>query len=285
MTNPPSAAPELREPRWPLRVFYAAAVLSGAAILTASLAPIVVQAPVLAAASAALFTAFGALCAWLLNKIHRFGRDVRVLAVLWGAAAAVGFALLANRAIYNHLAARGDAAGWALFAPFTEEPLKDLGIVVVLLLAAARPRTALDGLVAGSFVGLGFEVVENVLQSLSNAVTSSPPGHPSQWASLVTDVIHEVVRRSWTGHIVITGIAGFGIAYAMTAVHRPGMRRAGVASALVGLAVAGHLLWNSHRFGVFYVLGQFGILVVYLWLIRVGRRQEAGCATAVAPQS
>lgn len=285
MTNPQSAAPELREPLWPLRVFYAAAVLSGAAILTASLAPTVVQAPALAVASVALFTAFGALCAWLLNKIHRFGHDVRVLAVLWGAAAAVGFALVANRAIYNHLTARGDAAGWALFAPFTEEPLKDLGIVVVLLLAAARPRTALDGLVTGSFVGLGFEVVENVVQSLSNAVTSSPPGHPSQWASLVTDVIHEVVRRSWTGHIVITGIAGFGIAYAMTAVHRPVMRRAVVASALMGLAVAGHLLWNSHRFGVFYVLAQFGILVLYLWLIRVGRRQEAGCATAVAPQS
>ena len=154
-----------------------------------------------------------------------------------------------------------------------------------LLLAAVRPRTALCGLVAGSFVGLGFEVVENVVQSLSTAVTSSPPGHPSQWASLVTDVIHEVVRRSWTGHIVITGIAGFGIAYAMTAVHRPVTRRVVVASALVGVAVAGHLLWNSHRFGVFYVLGQFGILVLYLCLIRVGRRQEAGCATAVAPQS
>ncbi len=285
MTNPPSAAPELREPLWPLRVFYAAAVLSGAAILTASVAPTVVQAPALAVAGVTLFTAFGVLCAWLLNKIHRFGRDVRVLAVLWGAAAAVGFALLANRAVYNHLAARGDATGWALFAPFTEEPLKDLGIVVVLLLAAVRPRTSLYGLVAGSFVGLGFEVVENVVQSLSTAVNSSPPGHPSQWASLVTDVIHEVVRRSWTGHIVITGIAGFGIAYAMTAVHRPVTRRVVVASALVGLAVAGHLLWNSHRFGVFYVLGQFGILVLYLWLIRVGRRQEAGCATAVAPQS
>ena len=115
------------------------------------------------------------LCAWLLNKIHRFGRDVRVLAVLWGAAAAVRFALLANRAVYNHLAARGDATSWALFAPFTEEPLKeDLGIVVVLLLAAVRPRTALYGLVAGSFVGLGFEVVENVVQSLSTAVNSSP---------------------------------------------------------------------------------------------------------------
>lgn len=278
MTSPMPAAPEPREISWPLRLFYAAAVISGAAILTASVMPTLVEAPALAAASVALFVAFGVVCTWLLNKIHpgaRLGQDVRILAVLWGAAAAIGYALLANRAIYNHLAAHGDAEGWALFAPFTEEPLKDLGIVVVLLLAAVRPRTALDGLVAGSFVGLGFEVVENVVQSLTHAVTSSPPGHPSQWASLITDFIHEVVRRSWTGHIVITGIAGFGIAYAMTAVHRSAVRRLAVAASLVLLGVAGHLLWNSHRFGVFYVLGQFGILAVYLWLIRVGRRETA----------
>jgi RsiW-degrading membrane proteinase PrsW (M82 family) len=278
MTTPAPAAPEPRTTSWPLRVFYAAAVISGAAILTASVMPTMVEAPALAAASVALFAAFGAICTWLLNKIPPrapLGQDVRILAVLWGAAAAVGYSLLANRAIYDHLAARGDADGWALFAPFTEEPLKDLGIVVVLLLAAVRPRTALDGLVVGSFVGLGFEVVENVVQSLTHAIASAPPGHPSQWASLITDVIHEVVRRSWTGHIVITGVAGFGIAYAMTAVHRSAMARLAVAAALVLLGFAGHLLWNSHRFGVFYVLGQFGILALYLWLIRVGRRQAA----------
>lgn len=288
MTTPLPAVPEIREPHWALRVFYAVAVLSGAAILTASMAPTIVQAPALTAASVALFVAFGTVCTWLLNKIQRsppLGSEARILAVLWGAAAAVGYALLANRAIYNHLAARGEADGWALFAPFTEEPLKCLGVVVVLLLAVSHPRIALDGLVAGSFVGLGFEVVENVVQSLTNAITSSPAGHPSQWASLITDVIHEVVRRSWTGHIVITGIAGFGIAYAMGAVHRSATRRVTVAAALVGLAVAGHLLWNSHRFGVFYVLGQFGILAVYLWLIRIGRRQQPVRDSAASPQS
>lgn len=277
MTSPPPpAVSEARAAPWPLWVFYALAVVSGASILTASVITSVAQAPTLAAASVVVFAAFGAVCTWLLNKIDRFaplGRDTRLLAALWGAAAAIGYALLANRAIYDRLAARGDADDWSLFAPFTEEPLKDLGIVVVLLLSAKRARSALDGLVAGSFVGLGFEFVENVVQSLNNAITSSPPGHPSQWVSLVTDVIHEVVRRSWTGHIVITGIAGFGIAYAMTAVHRSAMRRVAVAAALVLLGAAGHLLWNSHRFGVFYVLGQFGLLAVYLWLVRVGRAQ------------
>ena len=271
---PPPAEVQTRGPAWPLWAVYVASVLSGLVILAGSAGASIAQTPALAAVSVLLFGAFGAVCAWLLNTIHYYwpvARDTKLLAVLWGAGAAVGYALLANIAIYEHFAERGDSAAWSMFSPFTEEPMKALGIVVVLLLAATRPRTALDGLVVGSFVGLGFETVENVVQSINNALASPP----DQWSSLATDFIHEVLRRSWTGHIVITGIAGFGIAYAMTARHRSAAQRWAVAGALVLLAVGGHLLWNSHRFGVFYVLGQFGTLAFYIWLIRRGRAQEA----------
>jgi RsiW-degrading membrane proteinase PrsW (M82 family) len=259
---------------------YAAAVLTGAMIVVVAAGASVAEAPGLAAAGTALFGAFGLVCAWLLSKIpyrRPVRRDVAVRAVLWGAFAATGYALLANISIYDHFADRGDATAWSLFAPFTEEPLKNLGIVVVLLLAAGMPRTALDGLVVGSFVGLGFEIVENVVQSLNNALAGSPS---ARWGSLGVDVVHEVIRRSWTGHIIITGIAGFGIGYALTARHRSTGRRWAVAAALVALALAAHLLWNSHRFGVFYILGQFGTLGFYLWLVRVGRRQERLAASS-----
>lgn len=277
-TMPPPAAVSERNSVMPLWAVYAAAVSTGFLSLLASMRANLAQAPALAVASIVLFAAFGAVCAWLLANIPYFrpvSPETRGLAVLWGATAATGYALIANLAIYHRVADRTDVPGWSLFAPFTEEPIKDLGIAVVLLLSATRPRGPLDGLVVGSFVGLGFEVVENVVQSVSNAIAAAPSGHPGQWASLGTDVIHEVLRRSWTGHIVITGIAGFGIGYAMTARRRPMPHRAAVAAALMLLAFAGHLLWNSHRFGVFYVLGQFGLLAVYLWLIRAGRRQEA----------
>lgn len=271
---PPPAPVDDRGPAWPLWAVYVASVLSGLVILAGWAGASIAQTPALAAVSAILFGAFGALVAWLLNKIHYFWpvqRGTKVLAALWGATAAAGYALLANIAIYESLANRQDAPAWALFAPFTEEPMKNIGIVAVLLLSATRPRTALDGLVVGSFVGLGFEIVENVLQSINNALASPP----DQWASLTTDVLHEVLRSSWTGHIVISGIAGFGIAYAMTAPRHPAAGRWAVAAALVLLALGAHLLWNSHRFGLFYVLGQFGTLAFYLWLIRRGRAEEA----------
>lgn len=274
---PPPAPAEARGPSWPLWMVFVAGVLTGVIILVGAVGSSFGQTPRLAAGSILLFGAFGGACTLLLNRIPYFcpvGRQTRVLAALWGGTAAAGYALLANISIYESFVERG-VSGWSLFTPFTEEPLKDLGIVVVLLLAATRPRTALDGLVVGSFVGLGFEVVEDVVQSINNAIASAAPGDPENWGSLVVDVVHEVVRRSWTGHIVLTGIAGFGIAYAMTVRHRSGMQRWGVAAALVLVALAGHLLWNSHRFGLFYVLGQFAVLGLYLWLIRVGRAQEA----------
>lgn len=282
MMKPPTQLPAGRYATSPTAVralwaVYAAGVLTGTVILAGAVGPFVAAAPGVAAVAVLAFGAFAAFCVWLLSKIPYFGhvrRATMALAMAWGGLVAAGYGLMANRAIYDHFAADGDSQSWALFAPLTEEPWKNLGVVVVLLLVTPQPRTALDGLVVGSLVGLGFETVENVVQSLNNALAAQDEGI---WGSLAVDVVHEVLRRSWTGHIVITGIAGFGIAYAMTNISGPrsGIRRWAVAVGLVLLAFGAHLLWNSPRFGVFYVVGQFSILAVYLWLIRVGRRQEA----------
>ena len=277
-TIPPQAPAQPSAPRWPLWSLYVAAVLSGSVILVSRIAPSVGQTPTLTAVGVLAFGVFGAIGAWLLSKINYFRHPaprMAALAVLWGGFAAIGYALLANTAIHDSFAAQDRAGSWSLFAPLTEDPAKNIGIVIVLLLAGTRPRSALDGLVAGSFVGLGFEVVESLTRAINNAIALYPEGQRDNLGSLATDVIHEVLRNSWTGHIVLTGIAGFGIGYLMTARDRSATRRWAVAGALVLLAGAGHLLWNSHRFGLLYVLGQFGLLAFFLWLIRVGRRLEA----------
>ncbi len=270
-TIPAPTPANSRGPAWPLWAVYAVGVVGGAVILAAAIGASAAQVPAVAAVSALAFMAFAAACVWLLSRIPYFDpvrRETVVLAVLWGGVAAAGWALLGNVTVRDYTAANGDTSSWSLVAPFIEEPLKDLGVLLVLVLVTRQPRTALDGLVAGSFVGLGFETTENIVNSLTYALTSD-----DRWASLTSDVVHEVLRRSWTGHIVITGVAGFGIAYAMT--QRQVRWRWGVGAGLVVLALAGHLLWNSHRFGIFYVLGQFGMLGLYLWLIRVGRAQES----------
>lgn len=278
VTIPPRAPVQSTGPAWPLWGVYIAAVLSGLVIWVSRLAPSVAETPTLTAVGIVAFGVFGAGGAWLLSRINYFHTPTprtAALAILWGGFAAIGFSLLANTAIHNHFAARGRADSWSLFAPLTEDPAKDIGIVIVLLLAGTRPRSALDGLVVGSFVGLGFETTESLTRAINNAIAFYPAGQRDNLGSLATDVIHEVLRNSWTGHIVLTGIAGFGIGYLLTARGRSTVRRGAVAVSLILLAAAGHWLWNSHRFGMFYVVGQFGLLVFFLWLIKVGRRLEA----------
>jgi RsiW-degrading membrane proteinase PrsW (M82 family) len=277
-TIPPPATPRPAARTWPLWSVYVVAVLSGSVILVSRLAPSVAETPTLTAVGIVAFGFFGAFCIWLLSKINYFrtpGPRTVALAILWGGFAAIGYALLANTAIYRYFAEQDAAGSWALFAPLTEDPAKDIGIVIVLLLAATQPRSALDGLVAGAFVGLGFELTESLTRAINNAIAFYPAGRRDNLGSLTSDVIHEVIRNSWTGHIVLTGIAGFGIGYLLTARDRSMARRGAVAVALIILAAGGHWLWNSHRFGVFYVLGQFSLLAVFLGLIRVGRTLEA----------
>ncbi len=267
---------------WAVWVLYLAAVVSGGAIVARALSPALDETPRLAAASVLAYGCFGAAVGWLLGRISptpRLPATTRWLAFLWGAFAAAGFALLANTAVRDRLAADGNPGGWQQWAPFIEEPLKNLGIAVVLLLATTRIRGALDGLVVGSLVGLGFEVVENIAQSINNAVADFPVGQRDNLGSLATDVLHEVVRRSWTGHIVITGVAGFGIAYLMTARDSSPLRKWAIAGTLVATAFLAHVLWNSHRFGIFYVVGQFAVLVLFVLLVRHGRAREGRGAT------
>lgn len=276
-TIPPTAPREPAGPAWPLWTVYVIGLLTGAILLVSRMAPSIREAPILTAAAVVAFGLFAGLCSWLLSRINVFRKATprtAVLAFLWGGFAAAGYGLVANSAVHAHWTARG-RNDWSLWAPLIEEPAKNVGVVLVLLLAGTRPRTALDGLVAGSFVGLGFEVAESIARALTNAITYFPPGERDNLGSLATDVIHEVLRNSWTGHIVLTGIAGFGIGYLLTACDRSQIRRWGVAIALIALATAGHLLWNSHRFGLFYVVGQFGLLAFFLWLIQIGRNHEA----------
>lgn len=261
---------------------YGIGVLSGAVLLLTAVGPSVTQAPVLAVSAIVAFGTFATACSWLLSRINVFRRcapRTAALALLWGGFAAAGYALLANNAIHDHLSARGPTDSWSMFAPLTEEPAKDVGVALVLLLAGTRPRTPLDGLVAGSFVGLGFEVVESITRALNNAIASYPPGQRDNLGSLAVDVAHEVIRNSWTGHIVLTGIAGFGIGLLLTAGERFGNRRWAPGTALIAAAAAGHFLWNSHRLGPLYVIGQFAFLALFLRLIRVGRNQEAAIYT------
>ncbi|HEX8864575.1 MAG TPA: PrsW family intramembrane metalloprotease, partial [Lentzea sp.] len=97
---------------------------------------------------------------------------------IWGGVAATFWiALPANSALLEIWAKIGGtrfAADWAagLTAPINEEVSKALGLVLLIGLAPRLVRSAYDGFIIGAFIGLGFQVFEDVLYVYNGAAQS-----------------------------------------------------------------------------------------------------------------
>ncbi|WNV87172.1 PrsW family intramembrane metalloprotease [Umezawaea sp. Da 62-37] len=120
------------------------------------------------------------LVPWLLLLRHHnryTAQPAGLLAAgfLWGGVAATFWiALPANGAlleIWAKLGGTSFAADWAagLTAPINEEWGKALGLVLLIGLAPRLVRSAYDGFIIGAFIGLGFEVFEDVLYVYNGA--------------------------------------------------------------------------------------------------------------------
>nr|WP_301334713.1 PrsW family intramembrane metalloprotease [Variovorax dokdonensis] len=169
------------------------------------------------------------------------------LAFAWGGLAAAHLAVLPNIAIQSlaaKLVSPEFAAAWgpALAGPITEELLKLVGVVLLILVARNQFRTELSILVVGAVVGLGFQVVENFSYTVRAAIN-----FPLE--DQVTPVLLNLVTRGllsglWS-HAAYTTIASYGVAYAVVRTARPAAERVGIAVLFFALAWAMHFVWNS----------------------------------------
>ncbi|MGI5500159.1 PrsW family intramembrane metalloprotease [Lentzea sp. CA-135723] len=120
------------------------------------------------------------LVPWLLLLRHHNRYTAQPAALLaaafaWGGVAApFWIALPANTALLEIWAKVGGtafASDWAagLTAPINEEFAKALGLVLLIGLAPRLVRSAYDGFIIGAFLGLGFQVFEDVLYVYNGA--------------------------------------------------------------------------------------------------------------------
>jgi protease PrsW len=118
---------------------------------------------------------------WLIlltyhNRYTRLPGNLLLAGFLWGAfAATLWIALPANGALlslYGKAFGQAWVADWGagMTAPFTEEIGKALGLVLLLGLAGRLIRSPFDGLIVGAFIGLGFQIAEDVLYAYNYAV-------------------------------------------------------------------------------------------------------------------
>ena len=136
-------------------------------------------------------------------------------ALVWGATAAAGCALLANQGLAG-LWAKSEgikfASDWAasLSAPLNEELLKLCGVVMVGLAAPLAVNGPLDGLVYGALTGLGFQAVENVTYGL-NAILMSGGANPDR--AVLNSALLRVGTAGLGSHWTMTAVAGAGAGY------------------------------------------------------------------------
>jgi RsiW-degrading membrane proteinase PrsW (M82 family) len=201
-------------------------------------------------------------------------------AVVWGATAATGSAVLANQGLTS-IWAKGAgitfASNWsaALSAPLDEELLKLCGVALIVLAAPQVIRGPLDGMVYGALTGLGFQVMENVSYGL-NAIAQFGATDPPQAVA-----ISAAVRVIFTGagsHWTMTAVSGAGVGFLVAR----GARRGWLpAAGCLLLAMAMHLFFDAPGPATAVkVLANLAVVAaLYLWL---RHRYRARAKTALA---
>ena len=186
--------------------------------------------------------------AWFVYWLDRHEKEpwrLLGLAFLWGMIPAVLLALIAQLIldVPTAIILPGDTLAYTLvgasvWAPITEEIAKGVGVFWVVWLAYRR-RThdgALDGLVYGALVGLGFGFTEDILYI---------------WGTLLEGTLNDALMVAFLrtivfglSHTMFTGAFGLGLGYAL--VSRQRWKK--VLAPSIGLA-AGMLLHSLHNVG------------------------------------
>lgn len=244
-------------------------LLAGAVRMTQLTGRFFVAYPVAAGTAVLLFALF-AVPFWLflseLDFLEREPTELLVLALAWGALVATAVSIPGSAALENLMAKLGSphlAADWgaALAGPTVEETVKTLGVVAIVLIARPQVNSVLDGVVYGAMVGLGFQIVEDIVFAIG-AVALAGQGDQVQ-PVVATFLLRGFLSGVWS-HTLFGALAGAGIGYLVVQRDRSRPHRVGVALLAVAGAWAAHVLWNSPLLGEGLGNGTLALLGVLL---------------------
>jgi protease PrsW len=202
-----------------------------------------------------------------LDFLEREPPALLALAFAWGGLVATTVSIPGSAALDDLVAKLGSphlAADWgaALAGPTVEEIAKTLGVLAIVLVARAQVNSVLDGVVYGAMVGLGFQIIEDIVYALGAVALA---GHGDDIEPVVTTFLLRGFLSGVWSHTLFGALAGAGIGYLVVRADRTWRSRLGVAMlALLG-AWASHLLWNSPLFRDGLGNGALALLVVLVF--------------------
>lgn len=218
-----------------------------------------------------------------------------VLAFAWGGLGAVYLAVPANDAILALAAKLGSPEfrsswGAAIAGPTTEELLKYVGMVLLVLVARTQFLTPLAIVVTGAMVGLGFQIVEDFVYSINAAAGASDDDQVGPVLSML--LVRGFLCGLWS-HAVYTAVTSFGLAQFLLRTDLSFAARLGRAVLFFALGWALHAAWNSpllHELADAGPLGAFAfifikglpVLAVGLWIWRLALHEQARYLSALA---
>ena len=193
-----------------------------------------------------------------LDRYEPEPRSLILTALGWGALVATAGALILQT-VDQFAFGRPESLSAAVVAPITEEAVK--GLFVLLLVLARRHVIdgVLDGIVYAGMVGIGFAFTENILYLAAAYMGGDGIGPGGIGAATGTFVVRGIF--SPFAHPFFTAAFGVGIGYAVTA--RSRLLRVGAPLLGYAVAVLGHALWN----GAAYLGGGQYFVVTYLFLM------------------
>lgn len=195
---------------------------------------------------------------------------------LWGAIVAAGSAFILNTMlgmglyIFTSSEVVAEFATTSLVAPFVEEILKGLAVLIVFVVFRREFDSVLDGIIYAGIAALGFAATENAYYIYSYGYQEGG------WSGLLWLTFIRVVLVGWQ-HPFYT--AFFGIGLAVARLNRNALVKVGAPLLGLGLAMFTHALHNALAtlldgpdgllFGTLLDwTGWFFMFLVVLWHIR-----------------
>lgn len=210
----------------------------------------------------------------LIDRWEPEPRGLLILALAWGAVAAVGITLGVDIAISVVIGVDdsplGEAFSAVVQAPVVEELAKGLGVYLIFLTARRAFDGPVDGIVYGALVGAGFAFTENIQYFAVSFIEGG--------AADVSSTFFVRGILSPFAHVMFTAVTGFALGLAARRGASAGRALGPWMLGMLGAMVL-HALWNgSAVFGDFfglYLTLQVPLFIGFVLGVIALRREEA----------